>query len=109
MAPEAEPSRGSPRLGLTRPTCSSVAEGVPLPSVRVHPCAPRDRWRAVLAADPLALPEHPPEWGGAGWAPAPLSCPEHPPEGVDAVSAVGPFAEATRLYEFADGRQFVLP
>ena len=61
-----------------------------MPSVRVHPCAPRDRWRAVLAADPLALPEHTPEW-------------------VDAVCAVGPFTDATRLYEFADGRQFVLP
>jgi hypothetical protein len=61
-----------------------------LPSVRVHLCAPRDRWRAVLAADPLALPEHTPEW-------------------VDAVCAVAPFTDATRLYEFADGRQFVLP
>ena len=43
-----------------------------------------------MAADPLALPEHTPEW-------------------VDAVCAVGPFTDATRLYEFADGRQFVLP
>ena len=61
-----------------------------MPSVRVHPRAPRDQWRAVLADDPLALPEHTPEW-------------------VDAVCAVGPFTDATRLYEFADRRRFVLP
>jgi Acetyltransferase (GNAT) domain len=58
--------------------------------VRVHSRAPRDQWRAVLAEDPLALPEHTPEW-------------------VDAVCAGGPFADATRLYEFPDGRRFVLP
>jgi Acetyltransferase (GNAT) domain len=63
---------------------------VPVPSVRVLSRAPREDWRAVLADDPLALPEHTPEW-------------------VEAVCAVGPFTDATRLYEFADGRRFVLP
>ncbi|HYH32104.1 MAG TPA: GNAT family N-acetyltransferase [Pseudonocardia sp.] len=58
--------------------------------MRVRPRAPRDQWRAVLADDPLALPDHTPEW-------------------VDAVCAGGPFTDATRLYEFADGRRFVLP
>ncbi|WP_142053076.1 GNAT family N-acetyltransferase [Pseudonocardia kunmingensis] len=58
--------------------------------MRVHPRAPRDQWRAVLAEDPLALPEHAPEW-------------------VDAVCAGGPYTDATRLYEFPDGRRFVLP
>jgi hypothetical protein len=42
----------------------------------------------VLADDPLALPEHTPEW-------------------VDAICAVGPFSNATRLYEFADGRRLL--
>lgn len=58
--------------------------------MRVHPLAPREQWRAVLADDPLALPEHTPEW-------------------VDAVCAGGPFTDATRLYELPDGRRFVLP
>jgi hypothetical protein len=58
--------------------------------VRVHSPAPGDQWRSVLAADPLALPEHAPEW-------------------VDAVCAFGPFTDATRLYELPDGRRFVLP
>ena len=49
--------------------------------MRVHARAPRDVWRAVLADDPRALPEHTPEW-------------------VDAVCAAGRFTDATRLYEF---------
>lgn len=52
--------------------------------------APRAEWRAVLAGDPAALPEHAPEW-------------------VDAICATGPFADASRLYQTPDGRQFVLP
>jgi len=58
--------------------------------MRVHARVPREVWRAVLADDPRALPEHTPEW-------------------VDAVCAAGPFRDATRLYEFGDGRRFVLP
>ena len=58
--------------------------------MRVHTRAPREVWRAVLADDPRALPEHTPEW-------------------VDAICAAGPFRDATRLYEFGDGRRFVLP
>ena len=52
--------------------------------------APREEWRAVLAGDPMALPEHGPEW-------------------VDALCAVGPYANASRLYVTEDDRQFVLP
>ena len=52
--------------------------------------APRDEWRAVLADDPAALPEHAPEW-------------------VDALCAAGPYADASRYYRLADGREFVLP
>lgn len=52
--------------------------------------APRDEWRALLASDPAALPEHAPEW-------------------VDALCAAGPYADASRHYRHADGREFVLP
>ena len=58
--------------------------------MRVHARAPRELWRTVLADDPRALPEHTPEW-------------------VDAICAAGRFTDATRLYEFGDGRRFVLP
>jgi hypothetical protein len=52
--------------------------------------APRDEWRAVVANDLTALPEHAPEW-------------------VDALCAVGPYRDASRYYQFSDGREFVLP
>ena len=52
--------------------------------------APRDEWRAIVASDPTALPEHAPEW-------------------VDALCAVGPYHDASRLYQVSDGREFVLP
>lgn len=52
--------------------------------------APRDEWRAVVAGDPRALPEHAPEW-------------------TDALCELGPYADASRLYTATDGRQFVLP
>ncbi len=52
--------------------------------------APREEWRAVVALDPMALPEHAPEW-------------------VDALCAAGPYADASRLYLADDGQQFVLP
>lgn len=52
--------------------------------------APRDEWRAVLAGDPAALPEHAPEW-------------------VDALCATGSYADASRFYRFDDGRELVLP
>lgn len=42
------------------------------------------------AGDPQALPEHAPEW-------------------VNAICAGGGHGDATRLYEFDDGRRFVLP
>jgi hypothetical protein len=52
--------------------------------------APRDEWRAVVANDPTALPEHAPEW-------------------VDALCAAGPYRDASRYYRLSDGREFVLP
>ena len=52
--------------------------------------APRDEWRAVVANDPTALPEHVPEW-------------------VDALCAAGPYLDASRYYQHSDGREFVLP
>ena len=52
--------------------------------------APRADWRRVVAGDPLALPEHTPEW-------------------VDAICGTGPYVDATRLYRFPDGRDLVLP
>src|ERR1700712_1260739 len=50
---------------------------------------PRDVWRAVLAADPDAVATQSPEWADA-----------LPPRG---------YADASRLYELADGRRLVLP
>jgi hypothetical protein len=52
--------------------------------------APRPLWRTVVDEAPQALPEHAPEW-------------------VDAMMATGRFSDASRLYEFRDGRRFVLP
>ena len=52
--------------------------------------APRDVWADVVSADPGALPEHTPEW-------------------TDAVCAVERCTDASRLYEFVDGRRYVLP
>ena len=51
---------------------------------------PRDKWRSVLAGDPLALPEHSPEW-------------------IDALTDNGRYRDASRLYTFADGREAILP
>lgn len=58
--------------------------------MRVIAPAPRELWRTVLAQDTHALPEHAPEW-------------------IDAMVATGPYEDASRLYEFSDGRRFVLP
>jgi hypothetical protein len=58
--------------------------------MRVIAPAPRQCWRSVLADDSRALPEHAPEW-------------------IDAMADSGSYADASRLYEFKDGRRFVLP
>jgi Acetyltransferase (GNAT) domain len=58
--------------------------------MRVLAPAPRDEWRAVLAGDASALPEHAPEW-------------------VTALCDTGRYADASRYYVLDDGRQFVLP
>ncbi len=52
--------------------------------------APREEWRAALAGDARALPEHAPEW-------------------IDALCADGRYADASRYYVLDDGRTFVLP
>ena len=52
--------------------------------------APREEWRAALAGDSQALPEHAPEW-------------------IDALCADGRYTDASRYYVLDDGRTFVLP
>ncbi|HEY2192758.1 MAG TPA: GNAT family N-acetyltransferase [Actinomycetospora sp.] len=52
--------------------------------------APRHVWEEIVALDPDALPEHAPSW-------------------VDALCAAGGHSDVSRLYEFPDGRRFVLP
>lgn len=52
--------------------------------------APRDVWERLIEADPDALPYQSPEW-------------------TDSACATGRFVDASRLYETADGQQFVLP
>ena len=52
--------------------------------------APREEWRAALAGDARALPEHAPEW-------------------IDALCADGRYTDASRYYVTDDGRTFVLP
>ena len=57
---------------------------------RVTSPAPRHIWSDIIAHDPEALPEHAPAW-------------------LDAMCALGAYSDASRLYEFRDGRRFVLP
>lgn len=57
---------------------------------RVTSPAPRDVWTAVVADDPTAMADHTPAW-------------------MDALVASGPYRDASRCYEFDDGRRFVLP
>ena len=52
--------------------------------------APRDRWTEIALGDPSSLADQFPEWTAA-------AC------------ATGRWRDASRLYEMADGRQFVLP
>lgn len=58
--------------------------------MRVTAPVRRRDWQAVLSTHPQALPEQAIEW-------------------MDAVTAAGPYRDASRLYEFSDGRRFVLP
>ena len=52
--------------------------------------APRDAWRDVLARDPFALETQSPEW-------------------TDAMCRSRGYVDASRLYEFDDGRRVVVP
>lgn len=72
------------------PATERRAFGRPALGGEVTSPAPRDQWRAVVAADPGVLPEHTPEW-------------------LDAICAADDYVDASRLYEFADGRRFVVP
>jgi GNAT acetyltransferase-like protein len=58
--------------------------------LRVTSPAPRQPWREALAADPDVLPSQTPEW-------------------LDCLLAVGPYEDASRLYELDGGRRLVLP
>jgi hypothetical protein len=61
-----------------------------LAGVRVVSPAPRDVWRAALAADPLAVATQTPEW-------------------LDCLCWATGRRDASRLYELPDGRRLVLP
>ncbi len=58
--------------------------------VKVTSPAPRDAWQAVLRSDPAAFVYQ-------------------TPAGLDALCAQSGYEDASRLYEFADGRRIVLP
>jgi CelD/BcsL family acetyltransferase involved in cellulose biosynthesis len=58
--------------------------------VHVVSPAPRDAWRSALRADPTALPTQTPEW-------------------TDWLCRTRGFSDASRLYEFHDGRRLLLP
>jgi hypothetical protein len=82
---------------LTIATASPESQTlVPLPSsegsriTSVVTPAPRRVWRELAQSDPDALPYQSPEW-------------------TDSACATGRFVDVSRLYETADGRQFVLP
>jgi hypothetical protein len=58
--------------------------------VSVTTPAPREIWKRLIDADPDALPYQSPEW-------------------TDSACATGRFVDASRLYETADGQQYILP
>jgi hypothetical protein len=63
------------------------------PSARIRDVvtpAPREAWRAAYEADAEALVTQSPEW-------------------LDCICAVGAYEDASRLYDFGDGRYAVLP
>lgn len=74
-------------LTLRRPTPSTRR---PVRDVEVVSPAPRDVWRELVTTDPGALPTQTPEW--TDWA----------------CRSRG-WTDASRLYEFGDGRRLLLP
>lgn len=60
------------------------------PQLNVLSPVPARLWTDLAAHDPYALPEHSLEW-------------------VQALSAVRKYLDASRFYEFSDGKQFLLP
>jgi hypothetical protein len=68
---------------------ASLRSGL-LPGIPVTSPAPRSAWREIVAAHGDSLPEHVPQW-------------------VDATCATDGYADVSRLYEFPDGRRFLLP
>ncbi|MGY1682937.1 GNAT family N-acetyltransferase [Geodermatophilus sp. SYSU D01176] len=77
---------------LLQPARSSSVPsgGSPAHDVHVVTPAPRDVWRQLLSADPGALPTQTPEW-------------------TDWLCHGRSWADASRLYEFADGTRVLLP
>ena len=73
----------------TRPASRVSAPGAAVVRGVLSP-APREAWRAALAADPAALPSHDPAW-------------------LDAACALAGYEDASRLYDFGGGRHAVLP
>lgn len=59
-------------------------------AARVVSPAPRSVWSELVEADPLGLVGQTPAW-------------------TDAICDAAPYQDASRLYEFGDGRRFVLP
>ena len=58
--------------------------------IDVRSPAPREEWRELLALDPFALETQSPEW-------------------ADAMRLSRHYVDASRLYEFANGRRVVIP
>lgn len=58
--------------------------------VNVISPVPAEMWEAVQLRDPHALPEHSPEW-------------------IRALCTARNYCDASRLYEFSDGSEFILP
>lgn len=52
--------------------------------------APRAPWWELVQSDPASMADHTPAW-------------------TDAITASGPYRDASRLYELSDGRRYVLP
>jgi Acetyltransferase (GNAT) domain len=66
------------------------ADATALTGVRIVSPAPREAWRAALAADPDAFATQTPEW-------------------LDCLCAARGYVDASRMYELPDGRRLVLP
>ncbi len=80
----------SSKVHRPAPTRQPVREVREVRVVRVVSPAPRDTWRELVTADPDVLPTQTPEW--TDWA-----------------CRLRGWTDASRLYEFEDGRRLLLP